>query len=31
MVYGQKPFSFDSRYWGTVKNDQIIGRAYPLF
>lgn len=23
--------SFDSRYWGTVKNDQIIGRAYPLF
>ncbi|EOV3324681.1 MULTISPECIES: S26 family signal peptidase [Edwardsiella] len=28
---GKSPFSFDSRYWGTVKNDQIIGRAYPLF
>lgn len=23
--------SFDSRYWGTVQDDQIIGRAYPLF
>ncbi len=23
--------SFDSRYWGTVKDEQIIGRAYPLF
>lgn len=23
--------SFDSRYWGTVQHDQIIGRAYPLF
>lgn len=23
--------SFDSRYWGGVTNDQIIGRAYPLF
>jgi conjugal transfer pilin signal peptidase TrbI len=23
--------SFDSRYWGTVRDDQIIGRAYPLF
>lgn len=23
--------SFDSRYWGTVKYEQIIGRAYPLF
>lgn len=22
--------SFDSRYWGTVKYDQIVGRAYPL-
>ncbi len=28
---GKSLFSFDSRYWGTVKNDQIIGRAYPLF
>lgn len=23
--------SFDSRYWGTVADEQIIGRAYPLF
>lgn len=23
--------SFDSRYWGTVKNEQVIGKAYPLF
>lgn len=23
--------SFDSRYWGSVTSDQLIGRAYPLF
>lgn len=23
--------SFDSRYWGVVNEDQIVGRAYPLF
>ncbi len=23
--------SFDSRYWGAVREDQIIGRAYALF
>lgn len=28
---GKSPFSFDSRYWGIVKDDQIIGRAYPIF
>ncbi|MDU7586732.1 MAG: S26 family signal peptidase [Acidovorax sp.] len=28
---GENPVSFDSRYWGTVQKEQIIGRAYPLF
>ncbi|MFC1337395.1 MAG: S26 family signal peptidase [gamma proteobacterium symbiont of Clathrolucina costata] len=23
--------SFDSRYWGAVKRENIVGRAYPLF
>lgn len=28
---GEHELSFDSRYWGSVAQDQIIGRAYPLF
>ncbi len=28
---GESDRSFDSRYWGVVKDEQIIGRAYPLF
>lgn len=28
---GENPLSFDSRYWGTVQKEQVIGRAYPLF
>lgn len=28
---GTSPQSFDSRYWGAVKRENIIGRAYPLF
>ena len=28
---GESEKSFDSRYWGTVTNEQIIGRAYPMF
>lgn len=28
---GETPESFDSRYWGTVKMEQIIGRAHPIF
>lgn len=28
---GESPKSFDSRYWGSVRERQILGRAYPLF
>lgn len=28
---GESAMSFDSRYWGSVSKEQIIGRAYPLF
>ncbi len=28
---GTDAASFDSRYWGTVGDEQIIGRAWPLF
>ena len=27
---GTHPRSYDSRYWGPVFNDQIVGRAYPV-
>lgn len=27
---GESNVSFDSRYWGTVQEEQVIGRAYPL-
>lgn len=27
---GESGVSFDSRYWGTVEEEQIIGRAYPI-
>lgn len=28
---GTSPLSFDSRYWGAVKRENIVGRAYPIF
>jgi len=28
---GKGLFTFDSRYWGAVSNEQIIGRVYPIF
>lgn len=31
FAMGTEPASFDSRYWGTVKDYQIQGRAYPIF
>lgn len=31
FAMGTEPASFDSRYWGTVKGNQIQGRAYPIF
>ncbi|WP_137887505.1 S26 family signal peptidase [Pseudomonas sp. 2FE] len=29
--FGKTSDSFDSRYWGSVGADQIIGKAYPLW
>jgi conjugal transfer pilin signal peptidase TrbI len=29
-VMGDQPKSFDSRYWGVVYQQQIIGKAYAL-
>lgn len=29
--FGRTADSFDSRYWGSVGADQIIGKAYPLW
>ncbi|WP_432780575.1 S26 family signal peptidase (plasmid) [Pseudomonas corrugata] len=29
--FGRTPDSFDSRYWGSVSTDQIIGKAYPIW
>lgn len=30
-MLGTLPMSFDSRYWGPIHADQIVGRAYVLF
>lgn len=30
-VMGLTETSFDSRYFGAIERDQVIGRAYPLF
>lgn len=31
FLVGQRPLSFDSRYWGAVNQTQIIGKAYALY
>ncbi|MDX7527058.1 S26 family signal peptidase, partial [Enterobacter hormaechei] len=28
---GEAATSFDSRYWNSVKREQIVGRAWPLW
>lgn len=28
---GTSTKSFDSRYWGSIKSERIVGRAYPIF
>ena len=31
FVAGDSPRSYDSRYWGTIDEKEIIGKAFPLF
>lgn len=31
LMLGTVPESFDGRYWGTIKREQILGSSYPLF
>lgn len=31
FVMGETPMSYDSRYWGTITNKDVIGHAYALF
>lgn len=30
-MMGTNPRSYDSRYWGYIRNEQVIGRAIPLW
>lgn len=30
-MMGTAEESFDSRYWGTIGKEQLVGRAYPIF
>ena len=30
-MMGTLKSSYDSRYWGAIEEDQIVGRAYPIF
>lgn len=31
FLVGERPFSFDSRYWGAANKNQIIGKAYAIY
>jgi conjugal transfer pilin signal peptidase TrbI len=31
FMLGTEPGTFDSRYWGTIKQEQVIGKAYGLY
>lgn len=31
FVLGSNPRSFDSRYWGELTQDQVVGLAHPIF
>lgn len=31
FLMGETPTTFDSRFWGTVKQEEIIGKAYAIF
>jgi conjugal transfer pilin signal peptidase TrbI len=30
-VYATSERSYDSRYWGLVRQDEVLGKAYPIF
>lgn len=30
-VMGTHPYSYDSRYWGTISQAQILGQGYPIW
>lgn len=31
LMLGTHPDSYDGRYWGVIKKEEILGRVYPIF
>ncbi|UTH74235.1 signal peptidase I [Chromobacterium sp. IIBBL 290-4] len=31
FLMGSQPYSYDSRYWGPIRHEEIIGRVLPIF